>query len=322
MVAVSLRANYLFGYGFGQTPEKAQVFGWANVAADLWKVVRSHCHHEPVARTAEALRAEPHADLALCVCCGDLPAPLASTRKIAPHSSAAAKQLQQPTRMPSASSKKSRRSCETLTRSAAWRKSMRRSQPCLLDPSCPASACAAPSESSQRIARRRNERRQKRVSKLPPCAKNAQRPTKRARSQSRKAHCERRSRSCVKAVALSPPDPVAELFAWLSRGQLSVRDIGFGFPLVFAFLIEIVSAFGPAGIVAYAEATRRNSDVEHDTAGHGALWRACASRGEQRRAWARRQVDGGSHRTDRRYLGNHASTSCTPTTKCGVSARD
>jgi hypothetical protein len=38
MVGVSLRANYLFGYGFGQTPEKAHVFGWANVAADLWKV--------------------------------------------------------------------------------------------------------------------------------------------------------------------------------------------------------------------------------------------------------------------------------------------
>src|SRR5436190_6779330 len=38
MVAVSLRANYLFGYGFGQSPEKAHVFGWANVAADLWKV--------------------------------------------------------------------------------------------------------------------------------------------------------------------------------------------------------------------------------------------------------------------------------------------
>jgi hypothetical protein len=37
MIAVSLRANYLFGYGFGQTPEKAQVFGWANVAADVWK---------------------------------------------------------------------------------------------------------------------------------------------------------------------------------------------------------------------------------------------------------------------------------------------
>ena len=38
MVAVSLRANYLFGYGFGRTPETAHVFGWANVAADIWKV--------------------------------------------------------------------------------------------------------------------------------------------------------------------------------------------------------------------------------------------------------------------------------------------
>ncbi len=38
MTAVSMRANYLFGYGFGQTPEKAEVFGYANVAADLWKV--------------------------------------------------------------------------------------------------------------------------------------------------------------------------------------------------------------------------------------------------------------------------------------------
>jgi hypothetical protein len=52
-------------------------------------------------------------------------------------------------------------------------------------------------------------------------------------------------------------DPVAELFAWLSRGQLSVRDIAFGFPLMFAILIEVVSAFGPAGIAAYAQVTRQ-----------------------------------------------------------------
>jgi hypothetical protein len=38
MAAVSLRANYLFGYGFGQTPEKATIFGSANVAADVWKI--------------------------------------------------------------------------------------------------------------------------------------------------------------------------------------------------------------------------------------------------------------------------------------------
>ena len=38
MAAVSLRANYLFGYGFGRTPETANMFGWANVATDMWKV--------------------------------------------------------------------------------------------------------------------------------------------------------------------------------------------------------------------------------------------------------------------------------------------
>jgi hypothetical protein len=78
-----------------------------------------------------------------------------------------------------------------------------------------------------------------------------------------------------------PADPVAELFAWLSRGQLKVRDIAFGFPLVFAFLIEIVSAFGPAGIVAYAEVTRRTytekvAPSQPDMASRGELLPAVA----------------------------------------------
>ena len=37
MFFVSMRGNYLFGYGIGQTPEKRELFGWANVAADIWK---------------------------------------------------------------------------------------------------------------------------------------------------------------------------------------------------------------------------------------------------------------------------------------------
>jgi hypothetical protein len=37
MFAVSVRGNHLFGYGPGQTPEKRQLFAWANVAADVWK---------------------------------------------------------------------------------------------------------------------------------------------------------------------------------------------------------------------------------------------------------------------------------------------
>lgn len=84
-----------------------------------------------------------------------------------------------------------------------------------------------------------------------------------------------------------PADPVAELLAWLSRGQLSVRDIAFGFPLVFAFLIEIVSAFGLAGLVAYAEATKPTDDVSSmtqlDMARSGALARADAGLSEHGR---------------------------------------
>jgi len=53
----------------------------------------------------------------------------------------------------------------------------------------------------------------------------------------------------------NPADPVAELFAWMSRGVLSVRDVGFGFPVAFALLIELVSAFGPIGVATYARAT-------------------------------------------------------------------
>ena len=61
-----------------------------------------------------------------------------------------------------------------------------------------------------------------------------------------------------------------------------MRDIGFGFPLVFAFLIEIVSAFGPAGIVAYAEATRvnRGRTTQPDMARSGEVLPAPASGGE------------------------------------------
>jgi len=56
--------------------------------------------------------------------------------------------------------------------------------------------------------------------------------------------------------ASGAPDPVGEFYAWATRGLLSVRDVGFGFPLFFALLIEVVSAFGPITIARYAELTR------------------------------------------------------------------
>ncbi len=72
------------------------------------------------------------------------------------------------------------------------------------------------------------------------------------------------------------PDPVGEFYAWATGGLLSVRDVGFGFPLFFALLIEVVSAFGPITIARYAESTRPHPDsagaVKPATAGHGRRW--------------------------------------------------
>lgn len=50
-------------------------------------------------------------------------------------------------------------------------------------------------------------------------------------------------------------DPVAEFYIWLSRGFVQARDVGFGFPLFFTLLIEVVSAFGPVTIAAYVTAS-------------------------------------------------------------------
>jgi hypothetical protein len=37
MFCVSMRANYLYGYGIGQSEETKFAIAWANVGADLWK---------------------------------------------------------------------------------------------------------------------------------------------------------------------------------------------------------------------------------------------------------------------------------------------
>lgn len=37
MFLISMRANYLYGRGIGQSPETQEAFAWANVGADVWK---------------------------------------------------------------------------------------------------------------------------------------------------------------------------------------------------------------------------------------------------------------------------------------------
>lgn len=85
------------------------------------------------------------------------------------------------------------------------------------------------------------------------------------RREERIAKLRQQLRELRERGAGDAPDPVAELFAWMSRGLLSVRDVGFGFPVAFSLLIEMVSAFGPLGVATYAAVTRPSARA-HDTA--------------------------------------------------------
>ena len=71
----------------------------------------------------------------------------------------------------------------------------------------------------------------------------------------------------------SSPDPVGEFYAWATRGLLSVRDVAFGFPLFFALMIEIVTAFGPITVVRFAEVSAGSTG----TSNTGGTWRAPTS---------------------------------------------
>lgn len=281
MAAVSLRANYLFGYGFGQTPDKAQVFGWANVAADLWKVsgliVITSLWRAKQKRFALSLM--PIWTLcfvwglagAIGVYAHDRTALIGGREAVAAtYKDAESEVAEIDTKLKELTTPRSVLQVDAAIAAVLARPVMAgdrvRGTVGKLSANCTKEERAT-AESCLEVASLREERAA---------------ADERARLESRKATLRTQITKLREGGGSLAADPVAELFAWLSRGQLSVRDIGFGFPLVFAFLIEIVSAFGPAGIVAYAEATQRNrgSTTQPDMARSGELVLAAASNGE------------------------------------------
>jgi hypothetical protein len=279
MAAVSLRANYLFGHGFGQTPEKAHVFGWANVAADLWKV-SGLIVITALSRAKQKRFALSLAPIwLLCLLWGltgavgiygqDRTALVGGREATAATYKDAEREVDEiEAKLKSLKSERTVAQIEAAIGAVLARPVMagerirgtvgKRSGNCTKEDKATAEACLE-------VAGLREERAA---------------ADDRARLESRKATLRGQVTKLREGGGSLAADPVAELFAWLSRGQLSVRDIAFGFPLVFAFLIEIVSAFGPAGIVAYAEATswRKSSGTTRpDMARSGELLPAAAS---------------------------------------------
>ena len=260
MLGVSVRGNYLYGASLGQTDEKAMLFGWANVAAEVWKafgLIAASLLWRVRRRKAAAA-----ASLAWAVCfLFGVNSALGlyvhdRTTGIGARDAQRATLKERQAELSDIEAKRARHAgirstgeinadiAALLGRAIVTRDRMRGtigtvSKDCSVQDPRTYTLC-------EEVGRLRQELSQ---------ASDASAAEERARALRSEIQRLRDQGGNIAA------DPVAEFYAWLTGGGLSIRDIGFGFPLLFALLIEIVSAFGPLTIAAYAEATRTANAV-------------------------------------------------------------
>jgi hypothetical protein len=258
MFAVSMRANYLYGYGIGQSPDTKLAIAWANVAADLWKgfglIVVVGLWRSKSRRAAMVISLTWLVCLSFSV------------------SSAIGIYVQERTALTSGreaqhaalqdAERELREIEEKLKRNAKQETSAQveaniaavLARPLLVGErvrGTVGSVSAACSKHDARTAQACAE-----VAALRSDLAGAVEAT---RLQERTTMLRQTIASLRDRGGAASPDPVGEFWTWLTRGFFSVRDVGFGLPLAFALMIEMVSAFGPLGIVAYAEATHAAS---------------------------------------------------------------
>jgi len=261
MFAVSLRGNFLFGYSIGQTDEKRLLFGWANVAADTWKAFgliavamlwrTKHRRAAVLASLAWLTCLLFGINSALGIYVQDR-ATLIGTRE-AQHATytdvekeLAGIEARLRGRAPQRSVGEVDAAIDALLRSAVMVGHRVRGSVGELSHDC-TKVDARTKEACADVARLREEH---------AAAREVGDLEQRA-GLLRRQLITLRDRGSSVAV-----DPVGELYAWLTGGFVSVRAVGFGFPLFFALVIEVVSAFGPVTIAAYAEASRGSAGAE------------------------------------------------------------
>jgi hypothetical protein len=277
MLFVSLRGNFLYGYSLGQSDEKRLLFGWANVAADIWKAFGLIA--VALLWRAKRRRAVLGASVAWLMC---LVFGINSALGIYAQDRATLIGGKQAAHATYAEAQEQLASIEDRLRAYPRQRS----------------TAVIDADIGAVLARSiiTGERWRGTVGTL---SQQCARLDARTRSACDEIHALRRERAAAKEVesleelaselrgrvaALRDqgnslaPDPLAEFYTWLTRGFVDPRDVGFGFPLFFALLIEAVSAFGPVTIAAYADASRnlRSGTLPRAMTGHDAPWRAAA----------------------------------------------
>ncbi len=280
MLLVSLRGNFLFGASLGQSEEKRLLFGWANVGADVWKAFGLIAVSK--LWRAKHRRACVAASLAWLMCLffgmnsalgiyvqdraaltGNRQATYTTYREAEHQLGGVEQRLRE--RGTHRSTAEIDAAIETiLSRAVVAGERLR-------------GTVAAVSQNCSKIDLRTSG----------ACAEIAQLREERAAAVETAKLEERASALRAQIATLRgrggslSPDPVGEFYAWITRGLVSVRDVGFGFPLFFALLVEVVSAFGPLTVAAYAEATRASNGMANPAlSGPDALRHAMAGYGE------------------------------------------
>jgi hypothetical protein len=256
MLAISMRLNFLFGYSLGQTVEKAWVFGCVSIVSDAWKglgpVFILVIFREK--RVVPAIGAGViwvacfvySITSALGIAIEDRTA-RTGTREAAQLNYREA-QIEIERLEQKRSSLQAHRSDseveaavhQVLARTVVINQRIRGtvaslSDDCKKADARTADACADIARLRQELAAAQEEKKlDERLHLLHEGARAL-----RERGASRAA------------------DPQAELLARLSRGWFAVRDVGAGLSVLLALLIELISAFGPAVLASYAEATAK-----------------------------------------------------------------
>ena len=277
MFLVSMRGNYLFGYEIGQTPEKRQLFAWANVAADIWKAFglialtvlwrNRHKRMALIGGVAWFVCLLSGVNSAIGVYVQDRMG-VTGTReaKHATYKDAEKELGELEQKLKALTAHRSAGQVEAAIAAVL-------NTPVVIDDRVRGTV-GQRSGDCTKIDTRTAE----------ACTKFAALGEELAAAKERKllepriAALRRQIAEMREGGASGAPDPVGEFYAWATRGLLSVRDVGFGFPLFFALLIEVVSAFGPITIARYAELTRPGGTAPDNVgllvpamAGHGRL---------------------------------------------------
>lgn len=257
MFLISMRANYLYGRGIGQTPETKEAIAWANVGADLWKgfglIIVAALWRSKRRRAALAT------SLTWLVC---LFFSVASAIGIYVQERTALTGSREVKYASYADAKKHLDDTEAKLKSLAQQRAGVQVEAAI------AAVLARPVMVGERVrgtvatlsanCTKHDARTAEACGEVAELREELTAAHEAAKLDARATALRQQLHELRELGGTLPPDPVGEFWAWLTRGFVTVTAVGFGMPLFFALMIELVSAFGPLAIVAYAEATRQS----------------------------------------------------------------